>query len=346
MSGFRSAAMVLLLLAYHGPVDAQTFRISGRISDSSGAVIAGAKVVAKNNATGSQFSAMSGADGSYSIAAVAGDYTITISAAGFTTEIRNGVVVAPGEAASFDVSLQSDRPAQPPHGAFARPPAPPPPPPRAPAPPRAAVAPRITSGRSFLVGNTVEEAGFGLYSYILLGAEPASDEEKMRDLAVINAFVQGLSDTASLQGAGLPKNELNVTYFLLTADPPASPPMAQWVLDHYNFPRAKAILAATDRSLLTGPYVISALVPMSGIAAAPDHLLVQNMSHVTSDVAASWVQEFEKRAARKNFWAPDTRDQAILDLRTFVSNAAVGTAIVGEGAGDFKSLLAQWISWK
>jgi hypothetical protein len=208
-------------------------------------------------------------------------------------------------------------------------------------------APRIVSGRAFLLGNANEESGFGLYSYLLLGSAPASDAMKQQYLSVIEEYLKLLAEVGSLEGAGLPKNELNITYLLLTDRPVVAQPTPAWVLDHYNFPRAKALLAIAGRSdLLTGPYLISSLVPMSHLAAPPAHLLLQDMSYCTSDVAASWIEEFERRAGRADFWKDDTRNQAILDLRTFVSNAAGGLATVGQSTADFKNLAAGWITWK
>jgi hypothetical protein len=169
---------------------------------------------------------------------------------------------------------------------------------------------------------------------------------KVQYVAVIGAFLKLLTDVGSLEAAGLPRSELNVTYLLLTEKPTGGAPSADWVLHHYNYPRAKAILKISGADLLTGPYVVSALRPMSNLAASPSPLLLQDMSHCRSDVAVSWVQEFERRAGHSDFWKEDTRSLAILNLRTFVSNAAPGLAAVGKSTADFKKLVAEWITWK
>jgi hypothetical protein len=209
-----------------------------------------------------------------------------------------------------------------------------------------AAAPHTVSGRAFLVGSAGEESGFGLYSYLLLGSAPASDAMRRQYLSVVEEYLKLLTEVGSLEGSGLPKNELNVTYLLLTERPTVRQPTPDWVLDHYNFARAKAILAISGRNdMLTGPYLISALVPMSHLTRPPSHLLLQDMSHCTSDVAASWIEEFERRAGQAEFWKDDTRNQAILGLRTFVSNAAAGLVAVGQSTTDFKKLVAGWITW-
>jgi len=63
-----------------------TATLSGTVIDSSGAVIAGAAVRIKNNATSSVATAVSGSDGLFAIPALqAGDYTVTVTMQGFKT---------------------------------------------------------------------------------------------------------------------------------------------------------------------------------------------------------------------------------------------------------------------
>ena len=63
-----------------------TATLSGTVTDSTGAVIAGASISAKNNATASVTAAVSGSDGLFAIPALQpGDYTVTITMQGFKT---------------------------------------------------------------------------------------------------------------------------------------------------------------------------------------------------------------------------------------------------------------------
>jgi hypothetical protein len=235
----------------------------------------------------------------------------------------------------------------------------PPPPPPPPSPAGADHAPRPTtaarppasadhsvSGRSFLVGNTAEEPGFGLYSYLLFSSEPVSDEDKQRDLAVIKAFVELLSDVADLQGAGMDKSNLNVTYLLVVDTPQDKVPGPDWILSHYDYARAKVLLHLFHHDVLGGPYVASCLTPLSQGGAAPAQHLWQDMSHVSGSLAASWEKEFERRAGRKDFWAFDTRNQALLGLRDFIATTASALPEVTTASADFKTMLADWLSWK
>src|SRR5262245_113760 len=63
---------------------AQTGSIQGTITDSSGAVVSGATITARNNATSATASATSSESGAYSIPRLAiGHYTITVEKTGF-----------------------------------------------------------------------------------------------------------------------------------------------------------------------------------------------------------------------------------------------------------------------
>jgi hypothetical protein len=341
-----------------------TIRVTGHVIDPSGAVVAGAHVSAVNDQTDQSITVDAGPDGTFSLDLAPASYLITVSAPGFARYTRSAFSVAAGAATLLEITLQR------PHPSKAAPPPPqPPPPPPTPAPvspaepdqqpterpsppvsrpgPATAARPPSVSGRSFLTGNDSEESGYGLYSYLLFAAAPANDDEKQRDLAVIQAFVKLLNDVSDLQSVpGMTKGDINVTYLLVAESPHEKVPSPDWILSHYDFPRAKVLLRVFHRDVFGGPYVASSLMPLSQSAAAPDHYLWQDMSHVPSDLAASWEEEFERRARRPDFWAPDKRNQEILGLRDFIANAASGLAEVNTASASFKAMLASWVSWK
>ena len=80
--------------------------ILGSVEDPNGAVVAGAGVTVRNDATGQQYTAQTNSEGVFRTPALApGTYTVTVSAPGFSrTEVR-GVRVGAGRAASIGVSL-------------------------------------------------------------------------------------------------------------------------------------------------------------------------------------------------------------------------------------------------
>src|SRR5581483_9102868 len=102
------AVVVILLLA--SALNAQTFRgtILGTITDQSGAVVSGAKVTAKNTATGLERTTQTSADGSYSIPELpVGPYTVTVSQSGFQTAVTTNVLVDVAVERRVDAQLKT-----------------------------------------------------------------------------------------------------------------------------------------------------------------------------------------------------------------------------------------------
>jgi hypothetical protein len=92
----RTLLVCLLVLLTAGSLAAQTFRgtILGTVTDATGAVVAGAKVAAKNTGTGQERTTETSADGSYTIPELqVGTYTVTVSQSGFQTSVTTGVNV-------------------------------------------------------------------------------------------------------------------------------------------------------------------------------------------------------------------------------------------------------------
>jgi hypothetical protein len=70
-------------------------RIKGSVSDPQGAVLAGVKVTALNEATGVKFETVSGPDGSYQFLQLpVGTYTISVAATGFKSFTAKGIVLS------------------------------------------------------------------------------------------------------------------------------------------------------------------------------------------------------------------------------------------------------------
>ncbi|MGI4827085.1 MAG: carboxypeptidase regulatory-like domain-containing protein, partial [Janthinobacterium lividum] len=81
-------------------------QIAGDVLDTSGAVIAGAKITAKNEATGSVYNATSTSSGSYRFPSIElGRYTLTVAAPGFSQQVNTGVEVRVQTVTSFDLHL-------------------------------------------------------------------------------------------------------------------------------------------------------------------------------------------------------------------------------------------------
>lgn len=102
------AGLLLLLLLSLINVSAQTgtSRLSGTVTDASGAVVPGAKVTAKNEATGVTYTQTTTDAGLYSFAGLTvGSYAITVEMPGFKTINKTGNVLEAGTPLVVDVSL-------------------------------------------------------------------------------------------------------------------------------------------------------------------------------------------------------------------------------------------------
>jgi Carboxypeptidase regulatory-like domain/TonB-dependent Receptor Plug Domain len=81
--------------------------LSGTVTDTSGAVLPGADVKIKNNATGAQSNTVTAENGTFSVPALnAGTYTVTMSLMGFKTAVLNDVVLNAGVPASVRPKLE------------------------------------------------------------------------------------------------------------------------------------------------------------------------------------------------------------------------------------------------
>ena len=109
---FKSASIffiALILCFIQEPTHAQniTSSISGTVTDSSGAVVPGARIDLHNDATGQQFSASSDSRGAYTITNIQpGTYTLSATATGFQAETQSNVTVDPNIGRQINFSLK------------------------------------------------------------------------------------------------------------------------------------------------------------------------------------------------------------------------------------------------
>ncbi len=96
-----------LLLAVSAYGQGTTSRLVGTISDGSGAVISGARVILRNDQTGAEFRTESGASGNYQFEAIqAGLYTVEVEMTGFRKFISKGNQVSVGVPTTLNAALE------------------------------------------------------------------------------------------------------------------------------------------------------------------------------------------------------------------------------------------------
>src|SRR5262245_28853113 len=98
---------LILLCASMAMAQGDTGTISGNVTDQSGAAIPGVAVTIKNVETGISRNLVTNEVGRYdAVALPAGTYDVTGSLAGFSTVVRNGIVLAVGRNIVIDMGLQ------------------------------------------------------------------------------------------------------------------------------------------------------------------------------------------------------------------------------------------------
>jgi iron complex outermembrane receptor protein len=106
----RTWSLVLPFVLYALPALAQpTGTISGTVRDASGAGVPGATLTATNQATSATLTAVSSADGGYSVHVAPGVYSVTVSLKGFGRQTRRDLKVEAGAAVAADFSLEPRR---------------------------------------------------------------------------------------------------------------------------------------------------------------------------------------------------------------------------------------------
>jgi hypothetical protein len=107
---FRNVCLgVLALLLTAGTASAQlsTAELSGRVTDTSAAVLPGVTVTMTQTSTQATRTAITGADGSYVISNLpTGPYRLEVSLQGFRSYVQNGIVLQVGATPTINVSLE------------------------------------------------------------------------------------------------------------------------------------------------------------------------------------------------------------------------------------------------
>ena len=197
------------------------------------------------------------------------------------------------------------------------------------------IPPRET-GRAFLVGNQPEDRGYGLYSYLLFGSPP-TDITRNRYRAAITTYLELIPARIALEEF-LPRDQLNITYLPLKVHPPErlSPKEhTDWILQYYNYTRARVLLSALPGTHREGPYIASSPKPLSSAKLLFGPYLYQDLSSVPPRLVELWVKEFLNQVGQERFEKKRIVEQLVLKLRTAI-------AILAEGLPEVQEAFAEW----
>jgi hypothetical protein len=189
--------------------------------------------------------------------------------------------------------------------------------------------------RDYLIANRPEDGGYGLYSYLIIGARPNGYEQEARCLAAIKAYLS--IPTVQQSGAYAPRWQLNLTYVPVMQAPPfdvsgASPGYvadsnsldraAAWILQNYDYARAQHLLAVIRSNQLSGPYLVSFKRPLTAEPVVTSQFLFQDMSRVEPAVVPMWTTEFLRLGAQARYWEHDSLRDWSNTLRNTLAQAA------------------------
>ncbi len=188
----------------------------------------------------------------------------------------------------------------------------------------------LRSARRYLLPNEKEEAGFGLYSYLLFPARPGSEEEKVRYLKTLEACLQKMETVEDHISRHKRRSELNATHIPVKTRPKDGKVLADWaanVLDVYDYTAAQHLLDKLDKPYQRGPYVVSVVnAPLSGQTEAVQEYLLQDFTGKVPELISQVFDRFTSRAAQQTKWIADDSFRSFwLDLRNLA--AIVGNAV-------------------
>jgi len=210
-------------------------------------------------------------------------------------------------------------------------PTPPPPPVAEPAP--AGRPPNRVTSRALLAQGEDEEPGYGLYSYLVFGLRPTrQDVRYARYVKALEAYLE-LEEASSVRRY-VQQDAINVTY--LPVKDAGVNPTAAYLLESYDYARAQRLLALTSGEAPDGPFLISARRPLSKASTLPSEYLFQDLSTVPPELVRLWVHHFIEQAAQERFWERKTRDEFVLEMRTYIARG--GNEVAGLSAA-FATLL-------
>ena len=103
----RDAAAVIAFAVLSVPVAAQTATVSGRVTDSTGAVVPGTSITITNVATGVARKVAANSEGYYTVPLLPpGEYRVAVEQQGFKTIQRSGIVLEVDQRAQLDFTLE------------------------------------------------------------------------------------------------------------------------------------------------------------------------------------------------------------------------------------------------
>lgn len=182
----------------------------------------------------------------------------------------------------------------------------------------------LIAGRRYLLPAQKEDAGYGLYSYLLFSGKPGNEEERARYLKTLEACLHVLNKLKDFD-KHVRRSQLNATHIPLREFPKGNeddPDFAKQVLSVYDFARAKILLSKFATTYERGPYLISVKSPLSQAPEPIQVHILQNFTGVVPELAARGVKNLEYLSAQQRTWTEQSMRTLQFKMRNLIAVAA------------------------
>lgn len=164
--------------------------------------------------------------------------------------------------------------------------------------------------RNYLLQDTIEAKGYGLYSYVLFSRKSTDAKESQRYLMVHRAFrtLHRQKDLAyALRDSLITAQNLNMTYWplqiasgdsLYTMDKLEElPDSSEFFVERYDFARADLIVKKYKDLKSRGPFLVSSFYPLSHLQSMPggSEMLVIDMTRIANDQFVEVFEYFQRK---------------------------------------------------
>jgi hypothetical protein len=196
--------------------------------------------------------------------------------------------------------------------------------------------------RSFLPRGTPEREGCGLYSYLLLGAQPGT-AARARYLRAVTEFVR-LLPAIGQYAADIDPGTVNINYLPVSEVPRSDD--ADSILARYDYARAQVLLRALPGGHFGGPYLVSVRTPLSRQSGSLKEYVTQDLSSIPDTLVGVWVREFLSEATQERLGSGFSMRGLALRLRTLIGVVALGLPDVVKSMEGWKTTWAGLVSTK
>jgi hypothetical protein len=213
-------------------------------------------------------------------------------------------------------------------------------------PPGGHMGSSLFRARMFLTPTTREEAGYAVYSYLLLGARPDS-ADRARVRTAVAEYVRHSEDFEAFHAAQRrDRGAFDMSYLPVALAPARVDP--DTILAHYDYAAAQGLLRKLPGDVRgVGPYLVSvAATPLSRADSLPKRSIVQDLSTVPTPVVGPWVRRFVDVTSQQRFDDGMSLRGFVLRLRTAIGVAALGLSDVTDSLAKWNETWAKLVTVK